>query len=98
LERLSPLLPRFAFTPGSSLTRVIENTSALERTIRKCRRQGTMTSKKRDLTDHQTELPQEYLELEKRIDQLKATHLKLLNVTYIPHIPPHLIPQCDLRQ
>jgi len=31
--------------------------------------------------EDKTELPQEYLELEKRIDQLKATHLKLLNVT-----------------
>jgi len=31
--------------------------------------------------EDKTELPQEYLELEKRIDNLKATHLKLLNVT-----------------
>src|SRR5271170_1426610 len=86
------------FTPGSLFTRAVEDTSALERTIRKCRRQGTLTSKRRDLTDLQTELPQEYLELEKRIDQLKATHLKLLNVTYFPHIPPPPTPQCDLRK
>jgi hypothetical protein len=35
-----------------------------------------------ELLNLQTELPQEYLELEKRIDQLKLAHLKLLNVTY----------------
>jgi len=36
-----------------------------------------------DTAVEQTELPQEYLELEKRIDQLKLAHLKLLNVTYL---------------
>lgn len=36
-----------------------------------------------DRAVEQTELPQEYLELEKRIDQLKLAHLKLLNVTYL---------------
>ena len=51
LERLSRLLPRFAFTPGSSLTRVIENTSALERTIRKCNRCGMILIETAKLSD-----------------------------------------------
>jgi len=40
----------------------------------------------------QTELPQEYLELEKRIDQLKLAHLKLLNVTFLPLTTPKMNP------
>ena len=37
--------------------------------------------------DEKTELPPDYLELEKRVDALKAVHQKLLSVTYVYHFP-----------
>jgi hypothetical protein len=42
---------------------------------------------------HQTKLPDDYLELEKRVDALKLVHQKLLQVTYvaIKHLKPRWI-------
>lgn len=34
-----------------------------------------------------TELPPDYLELEKRVDALKQVHQKLLQVTYVQNSP-----------
>lgn len=36
------------------------------------------------LSSLQTELPPDYIELEKRVDALKQVHQKLLSVTYVP--------------
>ena len=38
---------------------------------------------RRKLTDSKTQLPPDYLELEKRVDALKTVHQKMLAVTYV---------------
>ncbi|KAK9330493.1 BAR domain-containing family protein [Lipomyces starkeyi] len=45
------------------------------------RRTGRLIQERLGNADEITELPQEYLELEKRVDALKAVHVKLLAVT-----------------
>ena len=42
----------------------------------------------------QTELPPDYIELEKRVDALKQVHQKLLQVTYSS--APSALPHCPL--
>jgi hypothetical protein len=37
--------------------------------------------------DEKTQLPDEYIELEKRVDALKQVHQKLLSVTYVITYP-----------
>jgi hypothetical protein len=43
----------------------------------------TEVEHRRGLTTHQTQLPPDYVELEKRVDALKQVHQNLLNVTYV---------------
>lgn len=38
---------------------------------------------RRKLTENKTQLPSEYIELEKRVDALKQVHQKMLAVTYV---------------
>lgn len=58
-----------------------------ERAVRPSRREGPPLTPNHPLYQHtsltttQTELPQDYLELEKRVEALKSAHLKMLSVT-----------------
>ncbi len=53
----------------------------------------TLISRDSQLTelDQQTQLPPDYIDLEKRVDALKQVHQKMLGVTYVPQPPADLI-------
>lgn len=65
------------------------NTAICQRAVRASRREGTGSfgDLAVKLRAHlaQTELPPDYIELEKRVDALKQVHQKLLSVTLVAH-------------
>lgn len=63
-------------TPGSSWARL--KTRFVQFTTVSCR-QSTFT----DHVNKQTQLPADYIDLEKKVDALKQAHQKMLNVTYV---------------